>query len=101
VQENAGQDAQFWRLHKRNSNRRSDITLGRPALLATARRDENKKQILRSPPAASSLKMTTHKMRCHFAATIEVTLIMLPLSVPVTLTFSPAKARGLVWSLSL
>jgi len=39
--------------------------------------------------------------RTHFAAAIEVTLIMSPLSVPVTLTFSPAKARGLVWSLSL
>jgi hypothetical protein len=36
----------------------------------------------------------------HFAGPIAVTLIVSPLSVPVTFTFWPANSAGFFWSLS-
>jgi hypothetical protein len=35
----------------------------------------------------------------HFAGSIALTLIMSPLSVPITFTFCPANSSGFFWSL--
>lgn len=67
----------------------------RPPYQQQSTATRGKKQILRSPLPAASLRMKTRCARFHFAAAIEATSIMSPLSVPVTVTFSPAKARGL------